>query len=330
MASAARTMIEQWWVSAFPRPVIFLFVVGSNLPGVGLRDFLDPRSASRQPKGGFRMIDAHLHLWALDPQRYPWQQILAHVAIPSESATVAELIPLMDAAGVDYAIAVQPSVYGWDNSYLCDCLDRHPDRLIGVCLVDPRAADAAAKLRYWCAGRGCRGLRINTIGQSDADWLLLPAMEALWAETVRLGVPLCIQINAAHTGAVGRLAERQPALTIIIDYFGDEAFRLGAAADFLGAVATHDNILCKVLLVAQDSQEPWPFQDLVPFYRQVVDAFGATRLMYGAEFPYVRAYTSYARAMRWLDAWRFLSDDQRDAILDRTARRIWPQPGASA
>ena len=239
-------------------------------------------------------------------------------------------MPLMDAAGVDYAMAVQPSVYGWDNSYLCACVDRHPDRLIGVCLVDPRVADAASRLRYWCAKRGCRGFRINTIGQAEADWLLLPAMEPLWAETVRLGVPLFIQINAAHAAAVGRLAEWQPALTIIIDYFGGEAFRLSGAADFLDTLATHDNILCKLLLVAQDSHEPWPFHDLLPFYRQVVDAFGTARLMYGAEFPYVRAYTSYERAILWLDAWPFLNDDQREAILDRTARRIWPPPGVSA
>ncbi len=272
------------------------------------------------------MIDAHLHLWTLDPERYPWQQTLAHIPIPSAPATAEELIPLLDAAGVDYALAVQPSVYGWDNSYLCDCLDRHPDRLIGVCLVDPRAADAALKLRYWCAERGCRGLRINTIGQPDADWLLLPAMTPLWVEAVRLGVPLCLQIDAAHAGAVGRLAERQPALTIIIDYFGGEVFRAGGTADFLSLVAAHDNILCKLLLVAQDSKAPWPFRDLLPFYRQVVDAFGAARLMYGAEFPYVRAYTSYERAMRWLDSWPFLDDDQREAILDRTARRLWPPP----
>jgi L-fuconolactonase len=275
------------------------------------------------------MIDAHLHLWTLDPQRYPWQQTLAHVPIPRESANVEEFMPLLDAAGVDYALAVQPSVYGWDNSYMCDCVDRHPDRLIGVCLVDPRAVDAAEKLRYWCVDRGCRGFRINTIGQPDADWLLARSMDPLWAEATRLGVPLCIQISATHATTVSRLAERQLALTIIIDYFGSDAFRAADAKPFLGPLAARDNVLCKVLIVAQDSKEPWPFGDLVPFYRQVVDAFGTSRLIYGGEFPYIRAYTSYERAMRWLDTWPFLDDGQRKAIVDSNARRIWPLPGAS-
>ena len=275
------------------------------------------------------MIDAHLHVWTLDPQRYPWQQTLPHIPIPTEPASVDELMPLLDAAGVDYALAVQPSVYGWDNSYLCDCCDSHPGRLIGVCLVDPRAADAAERLRYWCAERGCRGFRINTIGQPDADWMLACRLESLWAEAIRLAVPLCLQVNVAHAEAVARLAEQQPGLTIIVDYFGGEAFRLNGPAEFLGAVAARENVLCKVLLVAQDSHEPWPFRDLLPFYRQVVDVFGASRLIYGAEFPYVRAYTTYEQAMCWLDTWPFLSDYEREAILDRTARRIWPKPGAS-
>ena len=277
-----------------------------------------------------RMIDAHLHVWTIDPERYAWQQTLRHIAIPTEPATVEELMPLLDAAGVDYALAVQPSVYGWDNRYLCDCVDSYPGRLVGVCLVNPHADDAADRLRYWCAERGCRGLRINTIGEPDADWLLAHRLEPLWAEAIRLAVPLCLQVNVAHALAVAQLADQQPELTIVVDYFGAEAFRLGSPAEFLGAVAARENTLCKVLLVAQDSREPWPFRDLLPFYRQVVDAFGPSRLLYGAEFPYVRAYTTYERAMRWLDTWPFLSANDRETILDRTARRVWPKHGAAA
>jgi peptide/nickel transport system permease protein len=47
MVSAGRTMIEQWWVSAFPGLAIFSLVLGSNFLGDGLRDFLDPRSRAR-------------------------------------------------------------------------------------------------------------------------------------------------------------------------------------------------------------------------------------------------------------------------------------------
>ena len=151
-------------------------------------------------------------------------------------------------------------------------------------------------------------------------------MEPLWAEIIRLHVPLCLQVNVAHAKAVAVLAERQPELTLIVDYLGSEAFRHPSPASFLRTLAARDNVLCKVLLVAQDSREPWPYGDLLPFYREVVDAFGASRLIYGAEFPYVLAYTMYERAMHWLDTWPFLSQGEREAILDGTARRVWPPP----
>ena len=64
----------------------------------------------------------------------------AHVPIPSEAATAESLIAEMDRAGVSHAVLVQPSVYGWNNDYLCDCLaNTGRRRFVGVCLVDPKA-----------------------------------------------------------------------------------------------------------------------------------------------------------------------------------------------
>jgi len=80
----------------------------------------------------------------------------------------------MDDAGVSHAVLVQPSVYGWDNSYLCDCLDHWPDRFAGVCLIDPDAADPRKELDHWCGERGCQGVRLNIIRQPDPSWLAAP------------------------------------------------------------------------------------------------------------------------------------------------------------
>ena len=48
MISAGRKyLFEQWWVATMPGLAIFLVSLGFNLLGDGLRDVLDPRSASR-------------------------------------------------------------------------------------------------------------------------------------------------------------------------------------------------------------------------------------------------------------------------------------------
>lgn len=47
MVSEGRTLIAQWWVSAFPGFAIFTVVMGFNFLGDGLRDWLDPRTQRR-------------------------------------------------------------------------------------------------------------------------------------------------------------------------------------------------------------------------------------------------------------------------------------------
>ncbi|MFB3105278.1 MAG: hypothetical protein ACE1ZA_10145, partial [Pseudomonadales bacterium] len=61
-----------------------------------------------------------MHLWTLGADRYPWQPTLPTVPIPEEPATIEAFVTAMEGANVTNAVLVQTSVYGWDNSYLCD------------------------------------------------------------------------------------------------------------------------------------------------------------------------------------------------------------------
>ncbi|MDT8345043.1 MAG: ABC transporter permease [Thermohalobaculum sp.] len=47
IASGRKFLFEQWWVATMPGLAIFIVSLGFNLLGDGLRDVLDPRSASR-------------------------------------------------------------------------------------------------------------------------------------------------------------------------------------------------------------------------------------------------------------------------------------------
>ena len=40
-------LLDQWWISTYPGLALFLVVVGFNLVGMILRDWLDPSSVGR-------------------------------------------------------------------------------------------------------------------------------------------------------------------------------------------------------------------------------------------------------------------------------------------
>lgn len=269
------------------------------------------------------MIDAHVHVWALDPERYPWHQTLANVPIPAEAAPVEELLAQMDAAGVHRAVLVQPSVYGWDNSYLCDSAGRYPGRFAAVCLVDPRSPHAGDDLRYWCRERGCCGIRINLIEDHEPGWLTTPARQGLWEAVTELGISVSLQMRPDHAPAVRRLARDYPATRFVVDYLGRSAAHDGTGIIALHSLAEEPNIYAKFLVVSQDSEEQYPFRDLWPLYEAAIEAFGAGRLAFGTDFPHVMTACSYQQATQLLSDLPFVEEQDRERIGEGTAREIW-------
>jgi predicted TIM-barrel fold metal-dependent hydrolase len=269
------------------------------------------------------VIDAHVHVWTLEPDRYPWQQTLAHVPIPGEPATAEDLLDEMDRAGVGHAVLVQPSVYGWNNDYLCDCLDRWPDRFVGICLVDPRADGAGEALRYWCAERGCRGVRVNLIGHSDAAWVLDAARQELWDAARELGISVSFQMLPGQAPVVRELARREPETLFIVDYLGPDAFHDGSGAPAVELLAEAPNAWFKLIASGPDSRERYPFRDLWPLYEHAVRSFGPERIVFGTDFPHVRRACPYADAAAWLAELPFLDERARAAIGNDNAAELW-------
>jgi predicted TIM-barrel fold metal-dependent hydrolase len=270
------------------------------------------------------MIDGHVHVWAFDPDRYPWQPTLRHVPVPTESATAEDLLGEMERAGVDGAVLVQPSVYGWDNSYLCDVLERHPGRFAGICLVDPHAGSAPADLRYWCAERGCRGLRLNLVAvPGDASWILGDVQGRILEVAAELAVPVQLQLVPAQTDAVCELTRRFETVTFVADYLGLDAFHDGTGITAAERLAAQPNTVFKLLSVSQDSHDAFPWNDLLPLYERAFAAFGPQRVIFGTDFPYVRVRSSYGESVRWVDTLSFLSPATREAVVDGNAREVF-------
>jgi predicted TIM-barrel fold metal-dependent hydrolase len=92
-------------------------------------------------------------------------------------ATAEELIDSMDEAGIDLSVVLNA---GWvsqelcvkTNDYILDSVSRYPTRLVGFCVVQPRAGDIAIAEIERCAKAGAKGigeLRSDVQGFDLAD-----------------------------------------------------------------------------------------------------------------------------------------------------------------
>jgi predicted TIM-barrel fold metal-dependent hydrolase len=280
-------------------------------------------------------VDAHLHVWVQQPDRYPWQPTLGY--IPTSHAPVEEFVALMDRYGLDYAVLVQPSPYGWDNSYLVDSLKKYPDRLVGVCLVDPLSPEAPERLRYWVTVHGVRGLRLNPIGDPEGRWLNAPTQDPLWATAAELGIPICIQLLPHQAPMVADMARRHPGVAVVIDHFGRP--RLDDGPDYphyqaVLALAGYPNVFLKFSGLHHLSREGYPYRDTYPLVERAFRAFGARRMLWGSDYPGIlraeypglagRQGITYEQALRLLpDHIPFLTADDLDWIMGETAAHLW-------
>ena len=83
-----------------------------------------------------RVIDTHAHAFTITGPLAAGRRYT-----PEADAPLTEYMAELDGAGATHGVLVQPSFLGTDNSYLLDCLRRHPDRLRGIAVIDPSWSD---------------------------------------------------------------------------------------------------------------------------------------------------------------------------------------------
>ena len=103
--------------------------------------------------------DAHAHIFG-PAKRFPFTQGRGYTP---PDAPVERYIALLDHLGFAHGVVVQGNAHGFDNRVLLDALERFPQRLRGVAIIDTRTAPE--ELRAWHK-IGLRGLRFHLF--SDA------------------------------------------------------------------------------------------------------------------------------------------------------------------
>jgi predicted TIM-barrel fold metal-dependent hydrolase len=266
------------------------------------------------------VIDAHVHVWKKDP-RYPWAPETK--SPPDRDATAEMLLELMAGAGVQQTVLIQVIHYRWDNRYVADVLKQYPKKFRGVARVNPEDPAAPDHLAELTRG-GFRGVRLSPAAGAAGDWIRGPLMEPLWRRCQELDVPMTLLAPVTRMADAGRLIEKFPELTVVIDHMADSPLRDPAALESLLALRRFPRVHVKISHAWSLSSEPYPYADAHAQIRRVYDAFGPQRLMAGSDWPLVERYCTYAQA---IDLARtriaFLNAEDKRWICGETARRVW-------
>jgi L-fuconolactonase len=254
------------------------------------------------------LVDAQLHLWGADTPDRPWPPGRAREAqkpypIPKEA-----LLFQMDLAGVRRAVLVPPSWEGDRNDLALEAARAYPDRfaVMGrLALGDPASR---ARVAEWRAQPGMLGIRLTFHNEHYRPFLTDGTADWLWPAAERAGVPLMVLMPGA-LDQLDRIAGRHPGLKLVIDHAGLAVRGKGAAVwedlPAVCALARHANVAVKASGLPALSREPYPFRDLHPHIRALVEAFGPRRTFWGTDLTrmpctYYECITLFTEHLPWL------------------------------
>ena len=284
--------------------------------------------ASAASPGAREFIDAHVHVWTPDTQRYPRAAAFAgKKAAEPRSFTPEELFAHCRPEGVSRVVLIQMSFYQFDNRYMLDAIAAHPTTFRGVAVVDENAPRVVETMRQ-LAAVGVRGFRLYADRARAEAWADSAGQKAMWSFAADAGLAMCPLTNPDALPAIRRMCERFPQTRVVIDHCARIGARDGirqADIDALRILADFDHVYVKTsAFYALGAKSP-PYTDLGPMIRQLRDAYGARRLMWASDCPFQvvegRTYADSIALIR--ERLPFLNADDKTWMLRKTAEQVF-------
>ena len=224
-----------------------------------------------------------------------------------------------------------------------------PDRIAYVPPIAPEVPDIDGAIRAAKNRKGQLGVRALIgwpLDGSEVKRLEAGAWDPVFAACERHQLPLFLFITG-WLDRVPAIAAKFPRLPLVIDHLGlrqppmddteDPPFK---SLPHLLALGKFPNVSVKLCGLPAMSRERYPFRDVAPALRSIVDAFGADRLMWGSDitrfagrigigrFQNPRTLEDYTGKHTYAESLHFIRDSdvlkpaEKEAILGGSARRI--------
>ena len=223
--------------------------------------------------------DTHAHVVSDDTDMYPFVTDRSYTPPPAPESGY---LSMLERTGMQRGVLVQISVYGDDNRYMLQVLERHPDKLRGIAVVRDNVTDAQLRQMHEA---GVRGLRINVLFGGGTGF---EAMESLARKIANYGWHMQFLMDARQ---LPELLPRLKQLPVpgVIDHMGH--MPVTQDINHPGFRAMQELVerhgwwikLSGAYRISDDFPE---FANVVP-WAQALIATNEDRMLWGSDWPHV-------------------------------------------
>lgn len=276
------------------------------------------------------IFDAGVHIWLPEGPDRPWMP--GRTAHLPEPLTYQKFNAMMDEAGVTQAILVPPSWEGERIDYSLEAAQKFPNRYAVMGRFPINKPEERAHLEKWREQKGMLGVRLTLHHEWDRAWMRDGTADWFWPAAERLGIPVMLNAPFSHK-EIGEVAARHPRLRIILDHLGASTSQKDAAlepqVESTASLAKHPNVHVKFTLVPVFSTAPYPYKNIQPSIRHLLEAFGPRRCFWGTDASAMlqRTSCSYSQCVKlFTEDMDFISDADKEWIMGRGLAEClnWP------
>jgi 2-pyrone-4,6-dicarboxylate lactonase len=231
----------------------------------------------RPPPGA---VDAHCHVFGPAAQ-FPFAPERKYTPC---DASKAQLFALRDFLGFERNVIVQATCHGKDNRATVDAVRAAGGKARGVATVGEEIT--AAELAELDAA-GIRGVRFNFLRRL-ADFTPHDVLRRIADKVAPFGWHVVVYFEAPDLAELKPLFSSLPT-KVVVDHMGRPDVALGLNHPqwraFVAWMAEDEDVWCKVSCPERLSRSGPPYDDVVPFQREIVERF-PDRVLWGTDWPH--------------------------------------------
>jgi predicted TIM-barrel fold metal-dependent hydrolase len=277
------------------------------------------------------ITDSGLHVWQAPTPDKPWNIARAHLKDPM---SYEDLRVRMEEAGVDRAVLVPPSFAGGYNGYSLEAAARYPAQFVVMGALKLNKPEAPRILEDFIKQPGALGVRLTFHHDYDESFIRDGTADWFWPIADSMRLPVMMNAPSIHQD-IGKVAARYPNVRLILDHMArlkgmkDDKLSHGLAPTI--ELAKHPNVYVKLTSTPAYSTEGYPYRNIHPHLKRLIDAFGPRRCFWGTDLSAMLSRTNctYPQAVTmFTEEMDFLSKEDLEYLMGRALAECLPWPAA--
>lgn len=287
-------------------------------------DWLEFHPAPRKPalvlpEGA---VDAHCHVFGPSPE-FPYAKERKYTPC---NAGKDKLFELRDHLGFSRNVIVQATCHGKDNRAMMDACRAAGERARGVASVGPEITHGQLEAMHEAGVRGVRFNFVKRLVDATPREVFLSIADKIQA----LGWSIVVYFEAADLQELEPFLKQLPGI-VVVDHMGRPDVTKGVDHPefhrFIALMGENENIWTKVTCPERLTVAGAPYDDVVPFYREIIQRF-EDRVLWGTDWPHPNMKSHMPDDGDLVDYLSKITDTdgQRQKLLVENPMRLyWPE-----